>query len=122
MITSCVDWTTSMCRRGIPGYSAPDGNRIPREVLVTTIEKSVGVRGSGSTSGPIAEDTPHDGVVTSNRPAERTAEVSPTAVVGTEPNAVTHNDAGSGGRRGPGSPRAGDHREHRVDDNGQHMA
>ena len=89
---------------------------------MTTIEKSVGVRGSGNTSGPTAEDTPHDGVVTSNRPAERTAEVNPTAAVGTEPNAVAHDDAGSAGRRGPGSPHAGEHREHRVDDNGQRMA
>ena len=89
---------------------------------MTTIEKSVGVRGSGSASGPTAEDTPHDGVVTSNRPAERTAEVNPTALVGTEPNAVTHNYAGSVGRRGPGSPHVGEHREHRVDDDGQHMA
>ncbi|HWO67498.1 MAG TPA: hypothetical protein VNO31_46445 [Umezawaea sp.] len=89
---------------------------------MTTIEKSVGVRGSGSTTGPIAEDNPHDGVVMSNRPAERTAEVNPTAMVGTEPNAVAHNDAGSGSRRGPGSPLVGEHREHRVDDNGQHMA
>jgi hypothetical protein len=106
-----------MCRRGIRGYSAPDGNRIPREVLVTTIEKSVGVRGSESTTGHTAEDTPHGGVVTSNRPAERTDEVDPTS---TTPNAVAH-DAGSGSRRGSGSPRAGEHREHRVDD-GQHMA
>ena len=48
--------------------------------------------------------------------------VNPTAMVGTEPNAVAHNDAGSGSRRGPGSPLVGEHREHRVDDNGQHMA
>lgn len=89
---------------------------------MTTIAKSVGVRGSKGTTGPTAEDTPHDGVVTSNRPAERTAEVNPTAMAGTEPNAVAHNDAGSGSRRGPGSAHAGEHREHRVDDNGQHMA
>ncbi|MCS7481854.1 hypothetical protein ACFFQW_34885 [Umezawaea endophytica] len=89
---------------------------------MTTIEKSVGVRGSASTAGHTEEDTPHDGVVTSNRPAERTAEVNPMVMVGTEPNAVAHNDAGSGSRRGPGSPHAGEHREHRVDDHGQHMA
>lgn len=85
---------------------------------MTTTEKSVGVRGSESTAGHTAEDTPYDGVVRSNRPGARTAEVNPTR---TAPNAVAHNDAGSGSRRGPESPHAGEHRELRAD-NGQHMA
>jgi hypothetical protein len=89
-----------MCRRGLRGYSAPDGNRIPREVLVTTIEKSVGVRVPANehegTAGHTAQDTPHGGVVKSNRPDERTDAVPPTRAAGAEPYAVEHHDADYG--------------------------
>jgi hypothetical protein len=112
-----------MCRRGTPGYSDLDGNRIPGEVLVTTIEKSVGVRVPANehedTAGHTAEDTPNDGVVQSNRPAERTEAVIPATTAGAEPNAVAHHDAGSGGRREhvPGAEHRDVHAGH-----GQHMA
>ncbi|HEX6340055.1 hypothetical protein [Umezawaea sp.] len=85
---------------------------------MTTIEKSVGVRGPASTVEHTAEDTPHDGVVTSNRPGERTDEVNPTTTV---PDVVAHDRTGPGVLGGPGSPTAGGPREHRADD-GQHMA
>lgn len=94
---------------------------------MTTIEKSVGVRVPANehegTAGHTAQDTPHGGVVKSNRPDERTGAMTPTGMVGAEPNAVAHHDAGSGGRREnvPGSSDAVESRDAHVD-HGQHMA
>ncbi len=94
---------------------------------MTTSENSVGVRIPATVHQPLAgrtaEDTPHDGVVKSNRPAERTCEVTPTGMAGAASEVVAHHDAEPVGRRGQGSgsPQTGEHRDGRVDD-GQHMA
>jgi hypothetical protein len=89
---------------------------------VTTIEKSVGVRVPANehegTAGYTAEDTPHGGVVTSNRPDERT---DATPLSGAEANAVTHHGTTSRSRHAPvpGSLEAVAHRHAGY---GQHMA
>jgi hypothetical protein len=121
-ITSCVDQTTRCVEVDPTGTPVSTATESPGEVLVTTIEKSVGVRVPANehegTAGHTAEDTPHSGVVQSNRPAERTTAMTPTGMTGAEPNAVGHHDAGSGGPREhvPGE------RRHAHADDGQHMA